>query len=1107
MNTAVMRCYFKATQLEMISSGYRRELQQLFLKEYPDLTHITEQRLIDQKRVIINNKKLTAEEIQVVKEEVARELEEAGQEIPIIDAQDNVVEMATQDSPPRKSDEQDTESNPSTEEVRIQEISDMIESYIVKWRDTNPNARAAIPKLRYSHKIENTVKLINTKLIRNFITDDSDLEEIHLVIYACACATTVLNGQKLFTNEKSPKKPRKPAWQIRLERKIEKLRREIGQTTQYQRGVRTKALEKKISHIIGNREQPVAETLELMKQRLAVYSARLRRYNESNKRKIQNQIFKNNEKTFYRNLTSKEEIEVIPPTKEEVTDFWSNLWSNPVEHIKDGQWIKDEVKRQEATAEQAEYVISMDELATSIRNTHNWKCPGPDNVHNYWYKKFTSVHPYLTAQVNSILQNPERAPDFMLEGRTFIKPKNQDTKNPANYRPITCLPTIYKIITATLCRKIDSHLEANNILSEEQKGCTKRSKGCKEQLIIDSIVMKQTEKNRRNMHVTFIDYRKAFDMVPHSWLLEVLEIYKIHPVIRQFLAIAMQQWKTKIHLKTSDGRLETDFIYIRRGIFQGDALSALWFCLSLNPLSNALKGTNVGFQIKLDRRTLYILSHLMYVDDMKLYGSTPAELKSLHQVTQQVSGDIQMEFGFEKCRVLNIRSGKWVKDEEDQTLNDEPVQQMEEDDLYKYLGLYENRKLNHTDIKRGVRELYEKRLNALLKSKLNSGNLFKAINTFAVPVLTYSFGVIKWTATDLENILIHTRAQLTQFRKLHPNSCKERVVLHRSEGGRGLLDIHQLCNRQIESLRSYFFSKEHPMHRAVVQVDREYTPLNLASQAEVSLKCTTEEQRKLAWADKQLHGRHYNHVEQRDISKQLSYKFLKSGQLFPETEGFILAIQDQVIATRNYKKFIIKDGTVNDDRCRKCHQHPETIDHITAGCKLLAGVEYTKRHDSVAKIIHQAIALSRELLTASQPYYEYNPETVLENQGCKLYWDLSIQTDKTIANNRPDLVLFEKKQKVAFIIDIAVPADGNVSKKYQEKVEKYQQLAIEMERLWKLKRVRILPFVISVTGITPYSFGENLKHLGLLPSVHAQSQKAAILHTCNITRAFLELKR
>jgi hypothetical protein len=45
------------------------------------------------------------------------------------------------------------------------------------------------------------------------------------------------------------------------------------------------------------------------------------------------------------------------------------------------------------------------------------------------------------------------------------------------------------------------------ILNEEQKGCVKESFGCKEQLVIDTIIREQARKNNRNIYTSFIDYK------------------------------------------------------------------------------------------------------------------------------------------------------------------------------------------------------------------------------------------------------------------------------------------------------------------------------------------------------------------------------------------------------------------------------------------------------------------------------------------------------------------------------------------------------------------------------------------------------------------------
>ena len=90
---------------------------------------------------------------------------------------------------------------------------------------------------------------------------------------------------------------------------------------------------------------------------------------------------------------------------------------------------------------------------------------------------------------------------------------------------------------------------------------------------------------------------------------------------------------------------------------------------------------------------------------------------------------------------------------------------------------------------------------------------------------------------------------------------------------------------------------------------------------------------------------------------------------FAETEGFLTAIQDQVVLTRNYKKYILKQPDT-DELCRRCGKESETIQHITAACQQLAPTEYVKRHYGLAKIIHQKLAEATELIGDKSPYYK-----------------------------------------------------------------------------------------------------------------------------------------
>jgi hypothetical protein len=175
-------------------------------------------------------------------------------------------------------------------------------------------------------------------------------------------------------------------------------------------------------------------------------------------------------------------------------------------------------------------------------------------------------------------------------------------------------------------------------------------------------------------------------------------------------------------------------------------------------------------------------------------------------------------------------------------------------------------------------------------------------------------------------------------------------------GGRGLIDITRLHDKQVKHLQTYFLNKQFksPLHAAVVKVDDRYTPLDLFRANEHEL-ATDEEYNnnvKRQWSQKALHGRHPYDLSQQYVDVEASNKWLTNADLFIETEGFLTEIQDQDILTRNYKKYILKQPNI-DELCRRCVKGSEMMQHITAACEHLAPTEYVKRHDGLAKVILQ----------------------------------------------------------------------------------------------------------------------------------------------------------
>ena len=316
-----------------------------------------------------------------------------------------------------------------------------------------------------------------------------------------------------------------------------------------------------------------------------------------------------------------------------------------------------------------------------------------------------------------------------------------------------------------------------------------------------------------------------------------------------------------------------------------------------------------------------------------------------------------------------------------------------------------------------------------------------------------------------------------------------------------------LKKRQITGLRKYFrdMAQKSTMHRVTAQADKGFTPLELSQDTpdETNPSGRDELTKNLQrWKEKSLHVRYAEEIEAEGIDKQASLKWLEKGLLFPETEGFLMAIQDQVINTNNYKKYIIKEQ-MESDKCRICNSKPETIQHIIAGCEKLAPTEYAERHDNLAKVLHNALARKYGLTEKKEEYYRYQPKKVCENERAKIYWDRTIMTNRTIQANRPDIVVIDKRAKTTHLIDIAVSNTNNCVKTVGLKREKYQELANEMQQRGETWKVTIEPVVILATGVTPIKTIQAVERLlgkGESTQTFEKMQKAAILATTRIVR-------
>ena len=118
-------------------------------------------------------------------------------------------------------------------------------------------------------------------------------------------------------------------------------------------------------------------------------------------------------------------------------------------------------------------------------------------------------------------------------------------------------------------------------------------------------------------------------------------------------------------------------------------------------------------------------------------------------------------------------------------------------------------------------------------------------------------------------------------------------------------------------------------------------------------------------------------------------------------------------------------------------------------------------------------------------------------------WHFSIQTDHVIEARRLDLVVVDKKERSYKIIDFAVPGDSRIEEKEKDKIEKYQDLGRELQKIWNVK-FKIIPLVVGSLVAILKQFGNRLKEIGITVGT-AQFQKTVLFGTARTLRKVLEI--
>ena len=371
--------------------------------------------------------------------------------------------------------------------------------------------------------------------------------------------------------------------------------------------------------------------------------------------------------------------------------------------------------------------ITIQDMEKALNNLNSNKSPGPDNLHPKFLKLSSkSLAKPFTLLFNKTLSHGCIPDEWKIaEVRPIFK--KGDKSQPGNYRPVSLTSVVCKLMEHFIKQSLNAHLINNNLLSNEQFGFVS-GRNTITQLLVTINDWLYDMDNNVPVDACYMDFRKAFDAVPHQRLLNKLKGYNVTGPILNWITSFLSNRKQFVKINNSVSNSSN----VTSGVPQGSVLGPTLFIYFINDLPNVVKKSNVK----------------IFADDTKVYNSinNTDDVDCLQNSIDEMFMWTQkwlLQFNKDKCKVIHLGKNN-PKNKYFIGFQNDRVE-LEETDLEKDLGIFID---PHLDFKKHIKTIVKKA--SYLSYKILKNFTYRDANiltplfkTLIRPILEYGNSV--WT--------------------------------------------------------------------------------------------------------------------------------------------------------------------------------------------------------------------------------------------------------------------------------------------------------------------------------------------------------------------------